>query len=191
MKKPVLLGVLVSLAVVATAFLLIRHRVMPLPTRQTAVRAKQSAPCSGTPDADLRDEELWEQTPEYEIVTNELYRIALAGDAWDNLTPDEVEALIQNMHSPHFQAREDAVIAAGGKYPAPVRAKLLPHVIGLLSDPVPGVRIFAAASLRRTGDKSVIPFLYPLLNDSSPSVARVAQNAILKLESQKETVPEK
>ena len=184
MKKAVLLGVLVSLAVVATVFLLIRHRIPHLTTRQTAARA-------GTPDADWRDEKLWEQTPEFEIVTNELYRIALAGDAWDNLTSDEVETLIVNMHSPHYEARIMAVIAAQGPYPDPVRSRLIPHVLGLLSDPVSGVRLFAANSLGHLGDKSVVPYLKPLLKDPSPTVARVARRTISRLQSQKETVPGK
>ena len=183
MKKAVLLGVLVSLAVVATAFLLIRHRIPYLTTRQTAAR-------SGTPDADWRDEKLWEQTPEFEIVTNELYRIALAGDAWDNLTSDEVETLIVNMHSPHYEARIMAVIAAQGPYPDPVRDKLMPHVLGLLSDPVSTVRICAANGLGHLGDKSVIPYLYPLLKDPSDVVARVAQRTISRLQ-EKETAPGK
>ncbi len=190
MKKTVLLGILVSLAVVATAFLLIRHRIPYLTTRQAAARANQSVSSAGAPDADLRDEELWEQTPEYEIVTNALRRIALAGDAWDNLTPDEVEMLIEYMHSPHYDARIQAVIATGGKYPATVRDKLLPHVLGLLSDPVSGVRFWAATALGGMGDKSAIPFLQPLLNDNRPVVAKAAQRAILRLQG-KETLPGK
>ncbi len=182
MKKAVLLGVLVSLAVVATAFLLIRHRIPYLTTRQTAAHA-------GTPDADWRDAKLWSMTPEYKVVMDELHQIGQAGDAWDNLTSDEVEALIVNIHSPHYEARALAAIFSGGKYPAPVRAKLLPHVLGLLSDPVSDVRFWAADALGSMGDKSVIPRLKPLLKDR-PAVAKVAQKAILKLQGE-ETAPEK
>jgi HEAT repeat protein len=41
------------------------------------------------------------------------------------------------------------------------------------------------------GDKSVIPSLQPLLKDPIPLVARAAQEAISKLQNQKETVPGK
>jgi hypothetical protein len=195
MKKAVLLGVLVSLAVVVAAFLLIRHRVMPLPTHRTAAepqkKAKQLAPYAGIPDADWKDEVLWKKTPEYRIVRSKLYRISLTGKAWDNLTPDEVEALILNMHSPHYQARLMAVVDAGGEYPDPVISKLMPHVLGLLTDPVSSVRICAAGSLGRLGDKSVIPDLKPLLKDPIPSVTMAAQEAISRLQSQEETVPGK
>jgi len=184
MKNIVLLGVLVSLAAVATAFLLIRHRRASLTPRQTASfsNRKQSVPPTGVPDADLRDEELWEKTPEYKTMMDETGRIAKAGDAWDNLTSNDVELLIEYMHSPHYEARIQAVILTGGKYPAPVRSRLMPHVLGLLSDPVSGVRCWAATALGGMGDKSAIPFLNPLLNDHRPVVAKAAQRAISKLQ---------
>ncbi len=191
MKKIVWLVVLASLAVVATAYLFIRHRIPYLTTHRAVARVKQSSPVPGMPDADWRDEKLWEQTPEYKAVTDEIERISKAGDAWDNLTSNEVEVLILNMHNPHYFARMMAVTAAGGdKYSASVKHELLPHVIGLLSDPVSHVRLWAADTLGRVGDKSVIPYLYPLLNDDRQVVRDAAQKAIHRLQG-KEVVPGK
>ena len=191
MKKGVLLGVLVSLAVVGTAFLLVRQRVLPLITRQTAARAKQSAPLSGIPDADWRDRNKWRSTPEYKTVMDELFGIAQAADARGGPTADETEVLINYMYSPHYDARVTAAIVAGSARFDPARSVLIPHVLGLLSDPVSEVRLWAASSLGSMGDKSMIPFLNPLLNDPSPPVVHVTQRAISRLQSQKENVPGK
>jgi hypothetical protein len=195
MKKGVLLGVLVLMVVAATAFLLIRHRIPSSTTRQIAAKAKQeasrSSPDPDVPDADWRDEKLWEQTPEYAAVTKELEQIARYGGALENLTPDQVEVLIEYMHSPHYEARIQAVLAAKGwEYTAAVKSKLLPHVIGLLSDPVPEVRFWTTVTLRSIGDKDTIPFLYPLLHDESLLVRIGAQRAISKLQAE-ETAPGK
>jgi hypothetical protein len=193
MKKAVLLGVLlgvlISLVVIATAFWFLHQRAQSS-TAQAAAGAKQLTPPAGIPEADWRDDALWRRTPEYKAATNELLRIAKAGDAWDNLTSNDVEVLIQNMDSPHYSARELAVIAAQNGRSDPVRSRLMPHVLGLLSDPVYGVRLFAVSTLGRMGDKDAIPFLNPLLNDPSPSIAGAAQTAILKLQ-QEETPPGK
>jgi hypothetical protein len=195
MKKAVLLGVLlgvlISLVVIPTAFWIVRQRTQPLPIRQTVAQTQQLTPPAGIPEADWRDDGVWHTTPEYADVTNELLRIAKACDAFNNLTSNEVETLIENMHSPHYQARQLAVIAARGPYPGPVSAKLLPHVLGLLSDPVAGVRLFAVSSLEKLGSKDTIPFLNPLLNDSSPVVVKVAQRVISNLQQKEEPPPGK
>jgi hypothetical protein len=194
MKKAVLLGVLlgvlISLVVTATAFWIVRQRAQSSTASQAAARARQSGPPAGIPETDWIDSAVWETTLEYVGVTNELLRIAKAGDERKNLTSNEVDTLIKCMHSPHYKARQLAVIAAGGQYPGPVSAKLRPHVLGLLSDPVMGVRLFAVASLETIGDKDTIPFLNQLLNDPSPAVVKFAQKAILKLQQQ-ETPPGK
>ena len=119
MKKAVLLGVLVSLAVVATAFLLIRHRIPYLTTRQTTAHA-------GTPDADWRDNDLWRKTPEYKVVQDKLKAIATAADVRGFPTADEVEVLIEYIHSPHYETRETALIVAGSARSDPARAMLIP-----------------------------------------------------------------
>ena len=182
MKKIVWLVVLVSLAAIATAFVLIHHRAV------SHSKVKELEPLTGVPKADWKDAILWRKAGEYRAVENELKLIGREADAWDNLTSNQVDVLIYYMHSPHYEAREMAVILAGGKYPDPVRAVLVPHVLGLLSDQVEGVRFWAASSLGRMGDKKMIPFLQPLLKDARPGVARCAQRAILRLQEGKETV---
>ena len=184
MKKIVWLVVLVSLAAIATAFVLIHHRAV------SHSKVKELEPLTGVPKADWKDAILWRKAGEYRAVENELKLIAKFTDAWDNLTSNQVDVLIYYMHSPHYDARIQAVIATGGKYPATVRDKLRPPVLGLLSDPVSGVRFWAATALGGMGDKSAIPFLQPLLNDNRPVVAKAAQRAILRLQG-KETLPGK
>jgi hypothetical protein len=197
MKKGVLLGVLVLMVVAATAFVLIRHRIRHLTPRWTAAQAKQSArselssPEPGIPYADWRDNKSWRKTPEYKVVRDEIMGIADAGDAQEGyLTADQVEVLIKYMHSPHFFARAMAAVVAGEGRSDPARSALIPHLVGLLSDPVSSVRLDAAGALGSMGDKSVIPFLYPLLNDDRPPVVETAQRAISKLQAE-ETAPGK
>ena len=181
MKKGVLLGVLVLLVGAATVF---------LTTHWAVVRAKQAERKDGVPEADRHDEKLWKKTPEFKTVTDELVRIAYAAEARGTPTPDEIELLIKYMHSPHYGVRMLAVtVATEGRFD-PARSILIPHVLGLLSDPVSAVRVCAAGTLGRIGDKSLIPFLYPLLKDARPPVAETAQRAILKLQGE-ETAPEK
>jgi len=192
MKKTVWLGVLVSLAIiVATAFLVFHRRVMPLTTRQTAARATQSATDDGITDAESRDEELWKKTPESTTVREKLFEISAASKLRGGPTADEAEVLVKYMHSPHYSARHMALIAAARARFDPARSVLLPHVLRLLSDPIPDVRFLAAYTLGEMGDKSVIPNLEPLLNDDYQKVRDTARTTISKLQSQKEAVPGK
>ena len=171
-----MIGALLCLAVAATAFLLIRQ-------------AKQPAPHAGIPDADWKDEKSWKSTPEYKTVMDELIGMAQDVDAQRGPTAGEAAVLIQDMHSPHYKTREMAAIVAGSASSDPARSVLISHVLSLLSDPVSLVRMSAANSLGRMGDKSVIPYLEPLLKDR-PAVAKIAQQAILKLQEEG-TVPGK
>jgi HEAT repeat protein len=140
-------------------------------------------PNPGTPEAAWRDEQLWERTSDYRITMKMLRDILANGDALHNLTDQEVDVLIANMRSPYYEARTTAVIGCGDdQYPKAVKAKLLPHILTLLHDPDSGVRMFAASSLGRMGDKSVIPPLQAMKNDSRPVVASVAREAVAKLE---------
>ena len=181
MKKSVLLAVLIPLAIVSSVLWLIawHSKVHSRPWER-----------SGVPEADWKDDRAWRSTPEYKAVMNELMVVANAADARGGPTADEVEVLINYMNSPHSFAREMAVIAAETARSDPARSLLMPRVLALLSDPVSFVRLSAAGSLERMGDKNAIPFLHPLLNDNHPVVAKAAQRAILKLQ-EKETTTEK
>jgi hypothetical protein len=195
MKKAVWIGVLVSLVVIATAFLVLHRRALPLTSSQAAspdtqrLIRDQWQSMGGIPDADWKDELAWEKTPEYQTTQAELRKIDAAIHERGFLTADEAEALINYMHSPHYGVRVPGAAMAGYARFEPARSVLLPYVLGLLSNRVSAVRLWAANSLGKMGDKSVTPSLIPLLKDPIPLVAKAAQEAISKLESRKETVP--
>jgi len=180
MKKRLLLGVLIPLAVAASGLGLIacHSKVQSQPWER-----------SGIPEADWKDAKSWRSTSKYKAVVDELKAIAIDAEARGGPTAEEAEVLINYMNSPHYDVRETAVIAAETATSDPARSVLIPHVLGLLSDPVWTVRGWAAKSLGEMGDKSVIPYLEPLLKDR-PVVAKVAQKAILKLQGE-QTVPGK
>ena len=181
MKKIVWLGVFVSIAVVATAFLVIRHREQISPMTRPA----------GIPDADWNDLMSWKGTRECKTMRDELMKIMSSAEASGGTTADEAGVLINYMHSPHLQARRTAAIVAGYVRSEPARSVLVSYVLDLLSDPVSVVRLRAAESIGKMGDKSVIPSLKPLLKDPIPLVTSAAQEAISRLQSQKEAVPGK
>jgi hypothetical protein len=214
-RKAVLLAVFISLAVVATAMLLIRRHILRETAHVAAVPAEHAggsnvmtqprshvAPQqeprssveeevepsywkdSGVGFADWKDHEMWKRTSECRAVMDELNRIAKAADARGYLTSNEVESLIAYMRSPHFAARSIAVTVAEAGRSEPARSLLMPHVLNLLADPVPLVRLSAAFALGEMGDKTAIPYLKPLLSDR-PLIAKRAAEAIDKLERQK------
>ena len=193
MKKIVWLGVLVSLAVVATAFLVLNRRAAPLTSAPAASSdgelywfGTQWQSMGGIPDADLK---LAKEARPDKALKAEIFKILHAVEARGGPTADEAEVLINYMHSPYYGVRRVGALIAGYARFEPARSVLLPHVVGLLSDRASVVRLFAADSLGKMGDKSVIPSLKPLLKDPIPLVARAAQVAISKLQNQKETVP--
>jgi hypothetical protein len=167
-------------------------------TRQSASRVSPQAeakptseePPAEVPDADIEKEDaLWKETPEYKAFEDELQRIfdtAEARGANSPFTSNEVAALITYMQNPHPRARGEAVALAMGSSES-AKPMVLPYVLSLLSDPVWRVRRQAASTLGEIGDKSMIPYLEPLLNDR-PEVARPTQRAISRLQ-QKDTSP--
>ncbi len=179
-NKSSLINMLVSLAFAAMGVWLVScdFHVKPSPWEK-----------AGIPETDWKDDKVWRGKAKCKAVERELIVIVNAAEARGGPTPDETETVIEYMHSPHYDTRETALIVAGAARSDPARAVLLPHVLGLLSDPVWTVRLWAAWSLGKMGDKSVIPYLEPLLKDR-PAVAKVAQKAILKLQGE-ETAPEK
>jgi hypothetical protein len=163
---------------------------------QTEVKPTSGKLPAAIPDDDEKDDELWRSTREYKAFEDELARFLAAAEARQAqsehaeayLTSNEVTFVVTHMQSPHYYARWKAVIAAGGIWNSdPARSTLLPYVVSLLSDPVLRVRRMAADTLGEIGDKSMIPYLEPLLNDR-PEVAKLAQRAISTLQ-QKDTGP--
>jgi len=144
-------------------------------------------------DAEIEKEDtLWKDTPEYKAVEDDIERIYDAAGARQArgegtyLSSNETATVIVLMQNPYFRARAKAVIAAAIGTSEPARSTLLPHVIGLLSDPVWRVRRMAADTLGEIGDRSMIPLLEPLLSDR-PEVAKLAQRAISKIEQRNPT----
>jgi hypothetical protein len=197
MKKIVWLGVLVSLAVVATAFLVFHRRAAHLTTAQAASPGTQWSiddqwrSMAGIPGADKKNYVAYKKTREFQAEQAKMMKIYAAVEARGGPTADEAEAVINYMRSPYYGIRRIGAVIAGYAHFEPARSVLLPHVVGLLSDRASVVRLWATDSLGRMGDKSVIPSLQPLLKDPIPLVARAAQEAISKLQNQKETVPGK
>ena len=140
-------------------------------------------PDAGIPAADQKDDELWRKTPEAQAAWNEIkWTIRAVEFDGKPLTTNQAAVLIDYMQSPHYFVRWKAVIAAQLGRSDATKSMLLPHVIGLLSDPVYIVRMYAADALGKIGDKSMIPFLEPLLDDHNPDVATVALESIKRLE---------
>lgn len=208
MKKCILWAVVVLLGVLATTLWLSCRRSSPPTTRQPAAETKQTGastvpeqtasrispqaevkplpekppatPDADIPEADRKDDGLWRRTPEYEAFEAELQRIIAAADTRAYLTSNEVAFVITYMQSPHYYARWKAVIFAAA-CSDPDKPIVLPYVLSLLSDPVWKVRMWAAYTLGDIGDKGMIPYLEPLLNDR-PEVAKAAQRTISKLQ---------
>ncbi len=140
-----------------------------------------------TSDSEIeKEDELWQKTSEYKAFKEKLQPIIAAAETHAYFASNEVAVLITYMENPHPRARGEAVALAMGSSD-PDRPIVLPYVLSLLSDPVWRVRRAAANTLGEIGDKDLIPYLEPLLNDR-PEVAKVAQRAISKLH-QKSTVP--
>jgi HEAT repeats len=137
-------------------------------------------PHPGIPDADWEDHKQWRETPEYKTMVAEIKQISHDAGTRHYLTSNEVERLIIYMQSPHHAARYLASTTAANGLSDPAKAKLMPYVLNLLSDPVGIVRMAAAYTLGEIGDKTTIPRLKPLLND--PIAAKNAQVAITKLQ---------
>ncbi len=202
MKKTVWLGILVSPVVIATAFLVLHHRrAAPLTSPQAAspdMHAQWSVWSFGTewmsmggvPDADERDDDAYAKMPESKTEMAKIMKIYRAVEArrYEGPTADEAVVVINCMHSPYYTVRKAGAVIAGYARSDPARSVLLPHVVGLLSDRVSVVRLFAAFTLGNMGDKSVIFSLKLLLKDPIPLVTRAAQEAISKLQNQKEAV---
>jgi hypothetical protein len=187
-NKAVLVAVCVTVAFVAAVFWNLHRRA---PNTEWLIR-EQWRSMGGVPDADQRDEVSWKKTPEYVSVRAKMISIGDAVFGRRSLTtPDEVEVAISWMDSPHYQLRRAGTELAAFARSEPARSVLLPHVEGLLSDRTSVVRLFAADCLGKMGDKSAIPSLRPLLKDPIPLVAKAAEDAISKLQSLKDTVPEK
>ncbi len=144
---------------------------------------------AGIPDADEKNYVAYKKTREFKTEQAKIMDISAAAEARGGPTADEAEMAINYMHSPYYGVRRAGAVIAGFARFDPARSVLIPHVVGLLSDRASVVRLWAAYSLEKMGDKSVIPSLKPLLKDPIPLVARAAQEAISKLQNQKETVP--
>ncbi len=198
MKNRTLLSVVVLIALAVVALVFLHRRQGAGQTRQADTgnvvtqgvpdiashgeAASHSSEAAGIPAVDWEDHLHWKGSPEYKALSDELEGIEKSAEARGSLTTNEARVIIGYLQSPHFDARNMALIAAVVGKEDPARSMLMPYVVNLLTDRVSLVRMWAARTLGMIGQKSDIHYLEPLLNDKSEHVVNHVRIAISKLQ---------
>ena len=157
-------------------------------TQAAEEKEARDAAMVGLTAAEWEDHVRWWKSPEKQAFFDEIIGLEKRAEARGSLTTNEAATLIAYMQNPRYDMRNGACVAASLGRTDPAKSMLMPYVLNLLKDRTVYVRMSAAITLGNIGDKTDIPQLEPLLNDTSEYVVKNARRAIAKLQ-QTDAVP--
>jgi hypothetical protein len=135
---------------------------------------------AGVEQADWQDHLSWMRSPEFATFTNDIVTIAQHIAQNGASATNELQKLVEYLHSPHFFVRTTTAKYAGVVTFEPAKSMVRAHVEALLDDKISLVRMAAVHTLGKIGNENTIGKLERLQSDR-PEVAALAKTAILEL----------